>query len=89
MTRIIFGEQYRSLISTLCNFLNSSVISSHSGPNILLNILFSNSLSLLSSLDVSDQVSYPYKTAGEIIVLYILIFIFLGSKLEDRIFCTE
>jgi hypothetical protein len=33
---------------------------------------------------VSDQVSHPHK-----IVLYILIFIFLGSKFEDKIFCTE
>jgi hypothetical protein len=28
-------------------------------------------------------VSHPYKTIGRIIVLYILIFIFLDSKLED------
>jgi hypothetical protein len=30
----------------------------------------------------------PYKT-GKIIVLYILIFIFLNSKVEDKRFCTE
>jgi hypothetical protein len=33
---------------------------------------------------VSVQVSYPYKTTGNISVLYILIFIFLGSKLVDK-----
>jgi hypothetical protein len=38
---------------------------------------------------VRDQVSHPYKTTVKIRVLYILIFIFLGSKLEDRRFCTE
>jgi hypothetical protein len=32
---------------------------------------------------VRDQVSHPYKTTGIIIVLYVLIFVFLDSKLED------
>jgi len=33
---------------------------------------------------MSDQVSHPYKTTGKIISMYILIFIFLDSKLEDK-----
>jgi hypothetical protein len=32
------------------------------GPNILLNTLFSDTLSLRSSLSASDQVSHPNKT---------------------------
>ena len=77
MTRTILGEQYRSLSSSLCNLLHSLITSSLLGPNILLNTMFSKTLSFLSSLTVSDQVSHPYKKTGKIIVLYILIFEFL------------
>ena len=59
ITRTIFGEQYRSLSSSLCNFLHSPVAPSLLRPNILLNTLFSNTLSLRSSVSVSDQVSHP------------------------------
>ena len=62
ITRTILGEEYRSLSSSLCNFPHSPVTPSLLGPNILLNTLFSNSLSLCSTLNVSDQVSHPYKT---------------------------
>ena len=46
--------------SSLCNFLHSPVTSSLLDPNTLLNTLFSNTVSLRSSLNVSDQVSHPY-----------------------------
>jgi hypothetical protein len=59
------------------------------GPNILLNTLFSYTLSLRSSLNVSDQVSHPYKTRGKIIIMYILIDKCLGSKLPYKGYCTE
>jgi len=74
ITRTILGEEFKSLSFALCSFLYSSVNSSLLGPNILLNTLFSKTLSPRSSLSVSDQVSYPYKTTGKIIVLYILSF---------------
>ena len=37
LARTVFGEQYRSLSSSLCNFLHSTVTPSLLGPNILLN----------------------------------------------------
>ena len=61
-TRTILGEQYRSLISSLCGFLHSPVTSSLLDPNTFFCTLLSNTLSLRSSLSVSDQVSHPYKT---------------------------
>ena len=54
ITQTILGEEYRSLNASFCSFLLYPDTSSLSGPNILLN-----TLSLCSSLYVSDQVSHP------------------------------
>ena len=56
ITRTILGEEYRSFSFSLCNLLQCPVTSSLLGPNILLNTLITNILSLLSSRNVSDQV---------------------------------
>ena len=89
ITRKTWDEDYRSLSSSLCSFLHSPVTSSILVPNTLINALFSNTYSLRSPLNVSNQVSHPQKTTGKIIVLYMVTFTFLDSKLEDKRFCTE
>ena len=48
ITRIIFGENYRSLSSLLCSFLGPPVPSSLIGPNFLLSTIFSDTHSLRS-----------------------------------------
>jgi len=57
--RVIFGEENRSISSLLYGFLHYPVILSLLGSNILLGTLFSNTLSLRSSLGDSDHVSRP------------------------------
>ena len=61
ITRIC-GKECRALSSSLSNCPYSPVTSSLLTPNILLNILFSDTLSLRSSLNARDQVSQPYKS---------------------------
>ena len=68
-----------------------SPLSSLLGPNIRLRILFSNTLSLDSSLNVRDHVSQPYITTGNIIVLYfyeylVTIILNLNLNLEQKNF---
>ena len=71
-TWIMFGEEYRSFSTSLRNLLHSPVTSSLSGPNILLNTLFSNTLRLTSSPHANDQVSHRYKKKNrQITVLYV------------------
>jgi hypothetical protein len=57
ISRKIFGEQYRSLSSSLCSFLYSTVTFSLLGPNILLKTLFSVAL---------NQVPHPYKQQAQL-----------------------
>jgi hypothetical protein len=59
------GEQYRLLSSSLCSFLYPRVTSFLLGPNILLITLFSDTLSLLSSHNISDQASHLSNTTGK------------------------
>jgi len=54
ISRTVLGEEYKSFSSSVCNLLHSPVTSSLLGPNILLNTMFSNTLSFLPSRSVSQ-----------------------------------
>jgi hypothetical protein len=53
-------------------------------PLIFLGTLFADTLNLSSSLNVRDQGAHAYETAGQILVLYILIFMLVDSKWEYK-----
>ena len=73
INKTILGDEYRSWSSSLCSFLHFPIPSSLLGPNILVNVLFSNTLSLRSTFNINDQFSHPNKTTGKIMLLHILI----------------
>jgi hypothetical protein len=79
IARTIFIERYRSLKLLIMYFSRIPCYLALLGPNIPLSILFSYTF--------LPQCERP--TTGKIIFLYILIFKFLDSKLEDKRFCTE
>jgi hypothetical protein len=56
------GGQYKSCSYSVCNFLPPPVTSSLINPSLSVSTLFSNTLSLCFSLNVSDQVSHPHLT---------------------------
>ena len=58
-TRTVLGEEYNHYAPHYV-FSPPPITSSLLDPNILLYTLFSDTLSLRSSLNVSDQVSHPY-----------------------------
>jgi len=67
ITLTILDERYNLRSSSLWSPLHSP-FPSLLGLNIRLRILFSNTLILLSTLNVRDQVSQPYSTTGNNIV---------------------
>ena len=60
------GRGVQIIKLSLRSFLHPPVTSSLLEPNILLSTLFSNTHSLRSSLNVSDQVSHPYKQQAKL-----------------------
>ena len=84
-TLILFGEGYRSLSFSLCSFPYSPVISSLLGPKILLNTLFSNTLSLRSSIKCERPRFTPIQNKRQ---NYNFVYIWKVNW-KPGIFCTE
>jgi hypothetical protein len=59
------------------------------GPNIFLSIIFSKTLSLYSSFDMKKKFHTHTKQQAILRFLFVLMFIFLDVKGEDRRFWTE
>jgi hypothetical protein len=78
----LFGEEYKLRNSSLCMFLQSPIISSLFGPDILLNTLFSDSL--CCSVNVRELVLRTCKTTRKITILCMLILVYLRSELETK-----
>jgi hypothetical protein len=70
----ILREEYKLRSSSLCSFLQR---------------VTSSLLSLYSTLNGRDKVSYPHRTTGKIIILCLPDFTFLNSRREDERFWTE
>jgi hypothetical protein len=68
---LVLDEKHNLWSSSLRNFLQSPATSSLFDPYIIFNTLFSNTLSLYSSLNVRHQVPQQCRTTRKIIVFYI------------------
>jgi hypothetical protein len=87
ITQTILDDEYRSLSSWLYSFLRSPVILSLLGPNILLNTVFSNIVSLRSSVNWATKFHTHTKQLAK---LYFCIFLSLycwivNWKTEDSV----
>jgi hypothetical protein len=85
ITPRIFGEEYRSLSSSLYSLLHSPVTL---GPNTFLSILFPDTISTFSSMCKTLFRTHTNQQT-ELQFCIPLIFICLGSNLEVRRFCID
>ena len=79
ITLTLLGEQYKLWSSSLWS-LPHNTSSYLLDSNIRLMILFSNTLSLHSSLNVRHRVSQPYSKTGNIIVFFLINFKILREE---------
>ena len=68
LTQIVFCKEYK-FSSSSYSFLQPHVASLHLSPNIFFNVLFLDTTSLCSFLNMRGKVSHPCKTMAKIVVL--------------------
>jgi hypothetical protein len=66
---VIFGKEYNLLSFSICNYLHSLIASSVSGPNIILNILFSKTGQSMSFPSFTSTQKPSKITAGHILII--------------------
>lgn len=80
LTLIVFCKEYK-LSSSSHSFLQPHVASPHLNPNVFFNVLFLDTTSLCSFLNMRGKVSHPCETMAKSVVLYILLqFQMAGGK---------
>jgi hypothetical protein len=84
----IFGSELRIIKLLFIQFPSHPSYLDPFWPKYSINTVFPNILNIDSSLNVSHQFSYPYKTTGKL-VFYVLIFTFLESTLKGNSFCID
>jgi hypothetical protein len=88
ITWTILGEKCRSLHSLFSSYLHSPLTSSLLCRNILFSTVFSNILSLRSSLIGSDHVSHQYKTTANHTWVHLNLYI-ISQQTGGQTFCTD
>ena len=78
LIRILFGEEYRSLSSSLCSFLHFCAIFSLLGPDIPLSTLFSNTPQLTFPPKCERPIFTLIQNNRQTYIFVYLIFIYLG-----------
>ena len=86
--QIIFNEDYISWSSSLCSLLHAPVTQSLLGTKCLPQHPILEQRQPTFLLYCARPALTPTQNNSRIIFLYILIFIFLGSELEDKRICT-
>jgi hypothetical protein len=89
ITKTVFGEEYRLLSSSLCSFFPLPCYLFPLRPKYSPQhpILIHPQSTFLTQCERPSFT--PIQTTLKIMFLYIIIFIFLESKLEDKRFCYE